>query len=199
MNRLFRTFPVFIIFFNCCFSSQSQTDERINQIGNYCDGVDRLKDIQTIRKAGSGVILDFIISNKQIVKIIEHPSGYKNITAKETYYFENQKPVYIYADMEISNEEGDRLTVELQKIYLDDKRITGQFISRRTYDADSLYSKNSDPVKTASDIRKNTRFTPEDTDPGFEKNLLDTIDDYLNAAYKKDGDPFLEKLYSPFI
>jgi len=199
MNKYYLTFFILTICLTCCFSSHSQTENRIGQIKNHCDSIDILTDIKTIRKIGAGVTLDFIISNEQIVKIIEQPSGYKHISAKITYYLQNSKAIFIDADIEISSEEGDELTIELHKIYLDDKGIIKQFISERTFNADSLYSGNSDPVRTAFEIRKDARFKPKSIDPESENALLNAIDIYLNAAYKKDGDPISDQLYSPFI
>jgi hypothetical protein len=199
MNRYYPTLFILIICLTSCFSLLSQTENRIGQIKNHCDSIDILTDIQTIRKIGAGVILDFIISNEKIVKIIEQPSGYKNVSAKITYYLQYNIAVFIIADIETSSEEGDELTIELHKIYLNDKGTIGQFTSKRTFNADSLYSDNSDPINTAFDIRKNARFKPKEIDPGFEKTLLNTIYNYLNAAYRKDGDPIFNQLYSPFI
>jgi len=199
MNRYYHTLFILIICLTSCFSLLSQTENRIGQIKNHCDSIDILTDIQTIRKIGAGVILDFIISNEKIVKIIEQPSGYKYVSAKITYYLQYNAAVFIMADIETSSEEGDELTIELHKIYLDDKGTIGQFTSKRTFNADSLYSDNSDPINTAFDIRKNARFKPKKIDPGFEKTLLNTIYNYLNAAYRKNGDLIFNHLYSPFI
>ena len=199
MNKYHLIFFVLTICLTSCFSSHSQTQDRIGQIKNHCDSIDNLTDIQTIQKIGAGVILDFIISNEQIVKIVEQPSGYKHISAKITYYLQYNKAVFINADIEMSTDEGGQLNIEFHKIYLYNKKIIGQFISERTFNADSLYSDNSDPVRIANAIRKNARFKPKSIDPEFEKSLLNTINNYLNAAYRKDGDPIFEKLYSPFI
>jgi len=199
MNTFIHSLKIFTFCLTICITSYSQPEYRTDQIDSYCDSIDDLNEVQTIRRTGAGVMLDFILSNAQIVKIIEQPSGYKHVSAKITYYLQDKKAVFINADIEISNDEGDELNIELHKIYLDNKGIIRQFSNERTFNADSLYSDNSDPVKTANEIRKNARFKPKSVDSAFEKSLLNTIDKYLNAANKKDSDPIFEMLYSPFI
>lgn len=199
MYNLLKTIFIFTIYLVCCLTSQSQTVDRIFQINNYCDSLDKSDGIQSVRKAGAGVTLDYFISNGEVIKIIAHPAGYKYISAKETYYFHNNKSVYVSADIEISSEDGDKLTVELHKIYLDDNRIIKQLTSEQTFNADSLYNHNSDPVQTAENIRKDARFKTRSVDQKFERTLLHAIGNYLNARFIKDGDPVFNELYSPFI
>jgi hypothetical protein len=199
MNNLVNTLLILTIWLSCCFSSHSQTDPGITQIDKYCDSLDKIKDIQHLIKAGGGVTLDYIISNGELIKIIEHPAGYKFISAKETYYIKNFKPVYVDADIEISSEDGDKLTIELHKIYLDKNGILKYLISEQTFDADSLYNSRSNPLKTAESIRKYARFKSKCIDPKFEKTLLQAVDKYIKASNRKEGDPVFEELYSPFI
>ena len=199
MNKFYHTLCLLTISVMCCSSTHSQTVDRISQISEYCDNLDKLNVIQTVHKVGAGVTLEYIISNGNVVKIIERPSGYKFISGKETYYIQNNNIVYVNADIEISNENIDTLTIELHKIYFDSRRIIKHLISETTFSGDSLYNANSDPTKTADDIRKNAKFKPKRVDKEFERTLLQTIDNYLNARTKKDGDPILDKLYSPFI
>lgn len=199
MKKNFNTFCILTLNLIFCLTSQSQTVDRIFQINNYCDSLDKSDGIQSVRKAGVGVTLDYFISNGEVIKIIAHPAGYKYISAKETYYFHNNKSVYIYADIEISSEAGDKLTVELHKIYLDNNRIIKQLTSEQTFNTDSLYNESSDPVQTSENIRKDARFKTRNVDQKFERTLLQAIDNYLNARFKKDGDPVFNELYSPFI
>jgi hypothetical protein len=199
MYNLLKTIFIFTIYLVCCPSSHSQTNTRIAQTDYYCDSVDNVTAIQTIRKTGVGVTLDYIISNGEVIKIIEQPAGYKFISAKETYYFQNNKSVYVSADIEISSEDGGMLTIELHKIYLDNNHIIKHLAYEQTFDADSLYNNNPDPVRTSENIRKKAELKTVGTDRKFEKSLLQTIDKYLDAGSKKEGDPLFEELYSPFI
>ena len=199
MKTIYYPFFVLTICLISISLSHSQTIDRITQINRYCDSLNKLTGIQTIRKVGAGVQLEYFISNGSVVKIIEQPIGYKYVSAIETYYLQNDKSVYVQADIEISNEEGDQLTIELHKIYFNDNQIIDQLTSEQTFNSDSLYKNSSDPIKTANNIRKNARFKPRKVDHNFERTLIQTIDNYLNARSKTDGDPVFNNLYSPFI
>jgi hypothetical protein len=199
MNIFNETFCILVIFLTSCFSLHSQNDPIISQITNYCDSIDKLKDFQTSVKAGAGVTLEYFMSNGKVIKIIGRPSGYKYLSAKETYYFQNDKPVYVSADLEISSEDGDKLTIELHKIHIADNRIIRHLKSEDIFDADSLYSDGSDPLITAKDIRKNASFKLQPIDQEFERTLFQAIDSYLKARSIKNGDPALNQFASPFI
>ena len=199
MNPFHNTFLILTFYFSCSFPSHSQTNQGISQINNYCDSIDNVTAIQTIRKTGVGVTLNYIISNGEVIKIIGQPAGYKFISAKETYYFHNNKPVYVSADIEISSKDGEKLTIELHKIYSRQWPYYQTPYNEQTFDADSLYNNNPDPVRTSENIRKKAELKSVGTDRKFEKSLLQTIDKYLDARSKKEGDPVFEELYSPFI
>jgi hypothetical protein len=199
MNNHFKISFIIAICFLCGISSYSQANLEIIQIDNYCDSLDKIKDIQFTSKSGGGVALDYITSEGKLIKIIEHPAGYKFISASETYYLKNLKPVYIYADIEISNDDGSMVTLELHKIYLENTQILKYSKSEQKFNPDSLYNNNSDPVNTIVNLKKNARFKPGAIDKIFEKTLLQAIDNYIKARNKKDGDPFIEELSSPFI
>jgi hypothetical protein len=199
MNNLFKIPFILATCFFFCFSSYSQPDSEITRIRNYCDSLDQITDIQHIFKNGGGVTLDYIISDGELIKIIEHPSGYKFISARESYYFKSLEPVFVGADIELSSEDGDVLTIELHEIYLGDNRILRHLTSEQTFNADSLYEKGSDPVRTIETIKKNAILRPGTIKPEFEKGLFNAIGNYLKARTMKEGDPFIERLYSPFI
>lgn len=199
MNKYFQFPFMFILGLTFCLASFSQSESRTDRINDYCDSIDKLADLQVVRKQGAGVMLDYIISGDNVVKVVERPSGYRYVSAIVTYYFVNEGPVFINADIEMSNEDADGLTLELYKIYLDGHRILKQFISERTFNADSLYNNDPDPVKTAHKIRNNAEFKILPVDPGFEKSLLQIINEYLIARTRKDNDPIFGSLYSPFI
>jgi hypothetical protein len=199
LNHLFITFLILTFYLSGSFPLHAQTNTLVSQINNYCDSIDKLKDFQTTVKAGTGVTLEYFISNGEVIKIIERPSGYKYISATETYYFQNHKPVYVSADIEVSSEDGDKLTIELHKIFIAQNQVIRHLKSEDTFDSDSLYSDGSDPVKTAAGIRVNARFKSQSIDHQFEKTLLQAIDKYLTAISAKDGDPVFNDLYSPFI
>ena len=93
MNNFYPAFYLLIIFLTCCFSSHSQSVERINQINTYCDSLDKVTGIQTVRKNSAGVTLEYIISKGVVIKIIERPAGYKFISATATYYIQNNKSI----------------------------------------------------------------------------------------------------------
>ena len=199
MNTACKSYCTFLILLTCCFSSHSQTDPIISQINNYCDSIDKVTAIQTVHKTGAGISLEYIISKGEILKILEQPSGYKYISAKETYYFQNNKSIYVSVDIEISSEEGDKLIIELHKIYLDNNHIIKHLAYEQSFDADSLYNNNPDPVRTSENIRKKAELKSVGTDRKFEKSLLQTIESYLKARSIKDGDLILNQLFSPFI
>ena len=198
MRTMLSSFCIVTLCLTACISSHSQSDIRIAQIKNYCDSLDKLTNVQNVRKTGAGVALEYYISDGSIFRIIEKPTGYRYISAKVNYYLQDNNPVYVDADIEISGEEGASLTIELQKIYLDGTRIIKQLESKRSFDPDSLYN-NPDPVKTALGIRKNAVYEPVSPDTEFERTLLRSIGNYLDALDKKDGDPIFELLFSPFI
>jgi hypothetical protein len=90
-------------------------------------------------------------------------------------------------------------TIFIFTFFLDNNRIIKQLTREETFNADSLYNKSSEPIKTAENIRINARFKPASIDHEFKRVLLQAIDKYLNARSKKDSDPVLDELYSPFI
>jgi len=199
MYNLFKTVCLLTIGLFCSLSSHSQINPGKVQIDRYCDSLDKINDFEHIIKEGSSVKLEYIVSHGEVIKIVEHPAGYKFISATVIYYFKQNKPVSVKADVEISSEDGENLTIELHKIYLDNSRIIEQWTGEQTFNADSLYNSSSDPLKTAESIRKNARFKSKSIDQEFEKTLLQAIDKYLKASTKKQDDPVFKELSSPFI
>jgi hypothetical protein len=199
MKKPSYAFFTFNIFLASCLSLYSQTTDQLSRIKVYCDSLDNIEIRQTILRTGEAISLEYIISKGEVVMIIEQPLGYKFIFATVTYYIQNNSLVHINADIERSNDEGSKLTIELHKIYFNNQQLIEHLSAEQTFDSDTIYNNHSDPIKAAAAIRENARFQRISIDQEFEKKLLKTLDNYLKARTREVGDPAYDNLYSPFL
>jgi hypothetical protein len=183
-----------------CFSSHCQVnDQAITYINRYCDSVDRVTNYLAESFSGESVHLDYVKSGNCILKIFEQPVGYRFINASNKYYFQNNNLVYVYADIEITTDDGSSLTLELYKIYFSENEIIMNLVAEKTYNSDSLYHGDADPLRINEKLRKEARFSERPIQKELKERLLKASRIYLHEQTNQNRENSLKNCSSPFI
>ena len=199
MKNCTTSFSILIVCLWWCFPSRCQISDKISVINHFCDSIDNVQGTRTVVKASNSLSLDYIFFKDRLVKLIEHPLGYRYISATVNYYIRDHDQIFVNSDMEISDENGEKLTVELQRVWLTDRKIIRYLFYSHTFTTDSLYKQGTDPVRISSEIRRDARFLQKEPDKTFTDKLLKALDFYIDLGTRGNGDRIPENIYSPFI
>jgi len=178
----------------------SAQEDWIKMINTYCDSIDKLNLTDSITKAVNGNVFSLIYSMKgnDIVRIEERYVD-KHIQSSQYYYIREGNCVFIRGNMEIQHEEAKYNSLELQKVYLKDKKINLYLFSELQFDPLSVYKTPSEAPAKKQKLISKAKYESRTFETTREKEIYKTIENYKQAVKLDNNDPQLKQLRSPFI